>query len=155
MIFTVAEEGKESFSCSYILLRVMQRVADLSEFDRRQIVMLRRLGTGISKTVRLVSFLLSAIFSICVKWINDDEISSRHLTVGCPLIIKDKGRQRLSRLVKQNQHLAVGQLTAQYNAGRRTSISEHAIPGKLLDMGLYLLCSPLSPLCISADQMLL
>ncbi|GFX62371.1 HTH_Tnp_Tc3_2 domain-containing protein [Trichonephila clavipes] len=75
------------------------------------------------KTARLVGCSCSALFSIYAKWINDGETSSRHLAVGPPRIVKVKGHQRLSYLVKQNQSKTLDQLTAQYNA--------------LLDMGLH------------------
>ncbi|GBN04635.1 hypothetical protein AVEN_1405-1 [Araneus ventricosus] len=50
--------------------------------------------------------------------------------------MKEKGRQRLSRLVKQNRRQRVAQLRAQYNAGPSASVSEHTVQGTLLDMGL-------------------
>ncbi|GFW89780.1 hypothetical protein TNCV_2424381 [Trichonephila clavipes] len=34
------------------------------------------------------------------KWINNGKTRSRHQAVGHPLVIKEKGRQKLSRLVK-------------------------------------------------------
>ncbi|GBN92265.1 hypothetical protein AVEN_204652-1 [Araneus ventricosus] len=81
----------------------MGKAADLSEFDRGQIVMARRLGTSITKTARLVSCSRSAVVSIHAKWINDGDTSSRRQGVGSPRIIKEKGRRRLPRLVKQNR----------------------------------------------------
>ncbi|GBM71636.1 hypothetical protein AVEN_269189-1 [Araneus ventricosus] len=53
-----------------------------------------------------------------------------------PRVIKEKGRRRLSRLVKQNRRQTVAQLTAQYNTGPSASVSEHAVQRTLLDMGL-------------------
>ncbi|GBM44522.1 hypothetical protein AVEN_192550-1 [Araneus ventricosus] len=82
----------------------MGKAADLSEFDRGQIVMARRLGTSITETARLVCCSRSAIVSIHAKWINDSDTSSRRQGVGRPRVIKEKGRQRLSCLVKQNRH---------------------------------------------------
>ncbi|GFX00835.1 HTH_Tnp_Tc3_2 domain-containing protein [Trichonephila clavipes] len=75
--------------------------------------MAQRLVTSISKTVRLVGFASSAVFGICVKWINDGETSRRSQAIGCPHITKKKGWSRLSRLVKQNRLKTVGQLTAE------------------------------------------
>ncbi|GBO15963.1 hypothetical protein AVEN_31177-1 [Araneus ventricosus] len=49
----------------------MGKAADLSEFDRGQIVMARRLGTSITETVRLVGCSRYAVVSIHAKWIND------------------------------------------------------------------------------------
>ncbi|GBN97391.1 hypothetical protein AVEN_144260-1 [Araneus ventricosus] len=114
----------------------MGNAADLSEFDRGQIVLTRRLGTSITETARLVGCSRSAIFSIHAKWINDGDTSSRRQGVGLPRIIKEKGRRRLSCLVKQNRRQTVAQLTAQYNAGSSASVSEHTVQRALLDMGL-------------------
>ncbi|GBM81189.1 hypothetical protein AVEN_197331-1 [Araneus ventricosus] len=115
----------------------MGKAADLSEFDRGQIVMARRLGTSITETARLVGCSRSAVVSIHAKWINDgDGISSGRQGVGRPRVVKEKGRRRLSRLVKQNRCQTVAQLTTQYNAGPSPSVSEHSVQLTLLDMGL-------------------
>ncbi|GBM71957.1 Transposable element Tc1 transposase [Araneus ventricosus] len=74
--------------------------------------------------------------SIHAKWINDGDTSSRRQGVGRPRVIKEKGRLRLYRLLKQNQLQTVAQLTAQYNAGPSASVSEHTVQWTLLDMGL-------------------
>ncbi|GBN59968.1 hypothetical protein AVEN_98567-1, partial [Araneus ventricosus] len=97
----------------------MGKAADLSEFDRRQIVMARRLGTSITGAARLVGCSRSVVVYIHAKWINDCDTSSRRQSVGRLRVIKEKGHRRLSRLVKQNRRTAVAQLTAQYNAGPR------------------------------------
>ncbi|GBM48329.1 hypothetical protein AVEN_106528-1 [Araneus ventricosus] len=73
---------------------------------------------------------------ILVFMINDSDTSSRRQGVGRPRVIKEKGRQRLSRLVKQNRRQAVAQLTAQYNSGTSASVSEHTVQRTLLYMGL-------------------
>ncbi|GBN55214.1 hypothetical protein AVEN_246141-1 [Araneus ventricosus] len=95
----------------------------------------RRLGTSISETARLVGCSRSAVVSIHAKWINDGDTSSRRQGVGRPRVIKEKRRRRLSRLVKQNRRQTVAQLTAQYNAGPRASVSD-TVQRTLLDMGL-------------------
>ncbi|GBN16224.1 hypothetical protein AVEN_212581-1 [Araneus ventricosus] len=79
---------------------MMRKAADISEFDRGQIVMARRLGMSITKTERLVGCSRSAVVSIHAKWINDGDTSSRRQGVGRPRVIEEKGRRRLSRLVK-------------------------------------------------------
>ncbi|GBN42356.1 hypothetical protein AVEN_32018-1 [Araneus ventricosus] len=81
----------------------MGKAADLSEFDRGQIVMARKLGTSIAETARLVGCSRSAVVSIHAKWINDGDTRSRREGVGRPRVNKEKGRRRLSRLVKQNR----------------------------------------------------
>ncbi|GBN92809.1 hypothetical protein AVEN_52803-1 [Araneus ventricosus] len=102
----------------------MGKAADLSEFVRGQIVMARRLGTSITETARLIGCSRSAVVSIHEKWINDGDTSSRRQGVGRPRVMKEKGRRRLSRLVKQNRRQTVAQLTSQYNAGPSASVSE-------------------------------
>ncbi|GBN34644.1 hypothetical protein AVEN_97129-1 [Araneus ventricosus] len=76
----------------------MGKAADLSEFDRGQIVMALRLGTSITETVRLGDSSRSAIVSIHAKWINDGDTRRRRQGVGRPRVIKEKGRRRLSRV---------------------------------------------------------
>ncbi|GBO20484.1 hypothetical protein AVEN_193950-1 [Araneus ventricosus] len=122
----------------------MGKAAVLSEFDRGQIVMARRLRTSITETALLVGCSRSAVVSIHAKWINDGDTSSIRQTVVRPRVIKEKGRRRPSRLVKQNQRQIVAQLTAQYNAGPSASVSEHTVQWTLLDMGL---CSR-RPTCV-------
>ncbi|GBN00554.1 hypothetical protein AVEN_76604-1 [Araneus ventricosus] len=114
----------------------MGKAADPGEFDRGQIVMARRLGTSITETARLVGCSRSVVVSIHAKWINDGDTSSRRQGVGSPRVIKDKGRRRLYRLVKQNRCQTVAQLTALYNKGPRASVSKHTVQRTLLDMGL-------------------
>ncbi|GBN17343.1 hypothetical protein AVEN_141503-1 [Araneus ventricosus] len=114
----------------------MGKAVDLSEFDRGQIVMARRVGTSITETARLVGCSQSAVVSIYAQRINDGDTSSRRQGVGRPRIIKTKGRRRLSRLVKQNRRQTVAQLTAQYIAGPSANLSERTVQRTLLDMGL-------------------
>ncbi|GBL90823.1 hypothetical protein AVEN_215555-1 [Araneus ventricosus] len=113
----------------------MGKTADLSEFDGGQIVIARRLETIITETVRLVGCSRSAVVSIHAKRINDGDTISRRQDVGRPRVIKEKGRRKLSK--KQNRLQTVAELTAQYNAGPSSSVSEHTVQRTLLDMGLY------------------
>ncbi|GBL88669.1 hypothetical protein AVEN_195655-1 [Araneus ventricosus] len=85
----------------------MGKAADLREFDRGQIVMARRLRTSITETARLVCCSRSAVVNIHEKWINDSDTSSRRQGVGRPRVIEEKGRRRLSHLVKQNRRQTV------------------------------------------------
>ncbi|GBN50390.1 hypothetical protein AVEN_185885-1 [Araneus ventricosus] len=114
----------------------MGKAADLSEFDRGQIVMARRHGTSITETAQLVGCSRSAVVGIHAKCINDGDTSSRRQGVGRSRVIKGKGCRRLSRLVKQNRRQTVAQLTAEYNAGPSASVSEHTVQRTLLDMEL-------------------
>ncbi|GBO04691.1 hypothetical protein AVEN_19391-1 [Araneus ventricosus] len=115
---------------------MMGKAADLSEFDRGQIIMARRLGTSITETERLVGCSRSAVVSIHAKWINDGDTSNIRQGVGRPRVIKENGRRSLSRLVKQTRRQTMAQLTAQYNSGPNASVSEHTVQRTLLDMGL-------------------
>ncbi|GBN10362.1 hypothetical protein AVEN_58293-1 [Araneus ventricosus] len=114
----------------------MGKAADLSEFDRGQIVMARRLGKSITETARLVGCSRSAVVSNHAKWINDGDTSNRRQGVRRPRVMKETGRRSLSRLVKQNRRQTVAQRTAQYNAGPSASVSEHTVQRALLNMGL-------------------
>ncbi|CAL1297709.1 unnamed protein product [Larinioides sclopetarius] len=76
----------------------MGKAAGLSDFDRGQIAMARRLGTSIFETARLVGCSLSTVVSTYAKWMNFGETSSRRHGVGRPHAIKEKGRRRLSRM---------------------------------------------------------
>ncbi|GFU73884.1 transposable element Tcb1 transposase [Trichonephila clavipes] len=105
----------------------MGNAADLSDFDRGQIVMARRLGTSISETARLVVCSRSTVVSTYAKWMNDGETSSRRHGVGRLHAIKEKSHWRLSRMVKQNRSQTVAQLTAQYNARPSRIVLEHTV----------------------------
>ncbi|GFX53671.1 hypothetical protein TNCV_1596171 [Trichonephila clavipes] len=65
---------EESFF--HLLLCVMGKTVDLSDYDRVQILMARRLGTSIAETARL-GFSRSTVVSTYAKWMNDGETSSR------------------------------------------------------------------------------
>ncbi|GFT82636.1 hypothetical protein TNCV_1634151 [Trichonephila clavipes] len=65
----------------------------------------------------------------CLKYLgksDENNGKTRHLAVGRPRIIKKKGFQKLSRVVKQIQRQTVGQLTAQYEVNPSTSVSEYS-----------------------------
>ncbi|GFT97764.1 transposable element Tcb1 transposase [Trichonephila clavipes] len=114
----------------------MGKATDLSDFDRGQIVMARRLGTSISETTRLVGGSPSTVVSTYAKWMNDGETSSRRHGVGFLHAIKENSHRRLSRMVKQNRSQPVAQLTAQYNAIPSRIVLEHTVQRTLLEMGL-------------------
>ncbi|GBN30951.1 hypothetical protein AVEN_1752-1 [Araneus ventricosus] len=76
--------------------------------------MARRLGTSITETARLVGCSRSAVVSIHAKWINDGDTSSRCQGVGRPHVIKEKGRRRLSRLVKKNRRQTMASSSTNY-----------------------------------------
>ncbi|GFU55144.1 HTH_Tnp_Tc3_2 domain-containing protein [Trichonephila clavipes] len=90
-------------------------------------------------------FSYSAVFSIYAKFINNGKTRSTHLAVGRPRV-KERGRWKLSRFVKQNWGQTVIQLIAQYNVGPSASVTEHTVQRTLLDMGLRSRCSIREPL---------
>ena len=55
----------------------MGKRKDLSEFDKDQIVMARRLGQSISKTAALVGCSRSAVVSIYQKWSKEGTVVNR------------------------------------------------------------------------------
>ncbi|GFW23636.1 transposase domain containing protein [Trichonephila clavipes] len=67
---------------------------------------------------------------------NGGATSSRRHGVEHPHSIKEKGRRRLARMVKQTRSSTVAQLTAQYNAGASRIVSEHNVQRTLLHMRL-------------------
>ncbi|GFS65721.1 transposable element Tcb1 transposase [Trichonephila clavipes] len=114
----------------------MGKAADLSDFDRGQIVMVRRLGASISETARVVGCSRSIVVSTYAKGMDDCETSSRRHGAGCPHANKEKRYRRLPRMVKQNLSQTVAQLTAQYNVGLCRTVSKHTVQRTLLDMEL-------------------
>ena len=70
----------EPFVC--LLLCGMGKAENLIDIDRDQIVMVRKLGSSISETARLVDCSRSSAVSAYAKWINDGETSSRLHGVG-------------------------------------------------------------------------
>ncbi|XP_055932899.1 uncharacterized protein LOC129962922 [Argiope bruennichi] len=115
----------------------LREAADLSDFDRGQIVMARRTRTSISETARLVGCAGSTVVRTYAKWMNDGESSNRRHGVGRPHAIKENGRRRLSRMVKRNRSQTVAQYNdSQCNAGPSRIVSEHTVQRTLLDKGL-------------------
>ncbi|ROL47975.1 hypothetical protein DPX16_3714 [Anabarilius grahami] len=55
----------------------MGKRKDLSEFDKGQIVMARRLGQSVSKTAALVGCSRSAVVSIYQKWSKEGTVVNR------------------------------------------------------------------------------
>ncbi|GFT21845.1 transposase domain containing protein [Trichonephila clavipes] len=86
---------------------------------------------------------------------NDGETLSRRHGVGRPHAVKEKGRWRRSRMVKQNRSQTVAQLTAQYNAGSSRIVSKHTVQRTLLDMGLRSKCPTRVPLLTKYHHQLL
>ncbi|ROL41197.1 hypothetical protein DPX16_10349 [Anabarilius grahami] len=73
----------------------MGKRKDLSEFDKSQIVMARRLGQSISKTAALVGCSRSAVVSIYQKWSKEGTVENRRQGHGRPRLIDARGERRL------------------------------------------------------------
>ncbi|KAK3540307.1 hypothetical protein QTP70_029546 [Hemibagrus guttatus] len=86
----------------------MGKCKDLSEFDKDQIVMARRLDQSISKTAALVECSRSAVVSIYQKWSKEGTVVKRRQGHGRPrLIDADAVRQRgteVSNLANLSTH---------------------------------------------------
>ncbi|GFX91319.1 transposable element Tcb1 transposase [Trichonephila clavipes] len=132
----------------------MGNAADLSDFDRGQIVMARRLGRSISETATLVGCSRSTVVSTYAKWMNDGETSSRRHGVARLHDIKEKSHWRLSRMVKQNRSQTVAQLTAQYIARLSRIVLDHTVQWTLMDMGLRSKCLTPVPLLTKRHRQL-
>ncbi|GFU03065.1 transposable element Tc1 transposase [Trichonephila clavipes] len=100
----------------------MGKVADLSDFDRGQIVMARRLGKSISETTRLVGCSRTTVVSTYAKWMNDGETSSRRHGVGRPHAIKKKGRRRQSRMNSIGAHCSADTVGYRARSKRPTRV---------------------------------
>ncbi|ROJ33147.1 hypothetical protein DPX16_17969 [Anabarilius grahami] len=81
----------------------MGKRKDLSEFDKGQIVMARRLGQSIYKTAALVGCSQSAVGSIYQKWSKEGTVVNRRQGHGRPRLIDARGERRLARVVRSNR----------------------------------------------------
>ncbi|GBL99621.1 hypothetical protein AVEN_68875-1 [Araneus ventricosus] len=112
----------------------MGKAVDLSEFDRGQIVMARRLGTSITETARLVGCSRSAVVSIHAKWINDGDTSSIRQDVGRPLVIKEKLTSETVPLGKAKSAPDSVSADSPIQCSSKRKCSEHTIQRTLLDI---------------------
>ncbi|ROL49569.1 hypothetical protein DPX16_15895 [Anabarilius grahami] len=115
----------------------MGKRKDLSEFDKGQIVMARRLGQSISKTAALVGCSWSAVVSIYQKWSKEGTVVNRRQGHGRPRLIDARGERRLVRVVRSNRRATVAQIAQEVNAGSDRKVSEYTVHHGLLPMGLH------------------
>ncbi|ROI16199.1 Short-chain dehydrogenase/reductase 3 [Anabarilius grahami] len=85
----------------------MGKRKDLSEIDKGQIVMARRLGQSISKTAALVGCSRSAVVSIYQKWFREGTVVNRRQGHGRPRLIDARRERRLARVVRSNRRATV------------------------------------------------
>ncbi|ROL46064.1 hypothetical protein DPX16_1971 [Anabarilius grahami] len=97
----------------------MGKRMDLSEFDKSQIVMARRLGQSISKTAALVGCSRSAVVSIYQKWSNEGTVVNRRQGHG--------EERRLASVVRSNRRATVAQIAPEVNAGSDRKVSEYTV----------------------------
>ncbi|KAK3517578.1 hypothetical protein QTP70_012564 [Hemibagrus guttatus] len=90
----------------------MGKCKDLSEFDKGQIVMARRLDQNISKTAALVVCSRSAVVNIYQKWYKEGTVGH-----GWPRLIDARGERRLARVVRSNRRATVAQIAEEVNSG--------------------------------------
>ena len=114
----------------------MGKAADLSDFNKGQIVMARRLGTSISETARLVGCSRAVVVSTYRKWCMDGETTSRRPAVCRPRRIDSRGERRLLRIVRRDRRATTAEITTSYNSGDPDSVSQHTVQRTLLRMGL-------------------
>ncbi|ROL46976.1 hypothetical protein DPX16_20628 [Anabarilius grahami] len=110
----------------------MGKRKNLSEFDKRQIVMAR----SISKTASLVGFSRSALVSIYQKWSKEGTVVNWRQGHGRPWLIDARGERRLARVVRSNRRATVAQIAQEVNAGSDRKVSEYRLCS-LLCMGLH------------------
>ena len=114
----------------------MGRSEDLSDFDKGQIVMARRLGQSISEMARLVGCSQSAVVSTYRQWSEERQTTNRRQGVGHPKLIDARGQRRLSRLVRTDRRSTVAQVTENFNGGHGRNVSQSTVHRTLLRMGL-------------------
>ncbi|ROL44478.1 hypothetical protein DPX16_20747 [Anabarilius grahami] len=112
----------------------MGKRKDLSEFDRGQIVMARRLGQSISKTEALVGCSWSAVVSIYQKWTKEGTVVNWRQGHGWPRLIDARGERRLARVVRSNRRATVAQIAQEVNAGSDRKIPQHTFRGLVESM---------------------
>ncbi|ROL55101.1 hypothetical protein DPX16_0796 [Anabarilius grahami] len=94
----------------------MGKRKDLSEFDKDQIVMARRLGQSISKTADLVGCSRSAVVSIYQKCSKEGTVVNRRQGHGRPRLNDARGERRLARVVRSNRRASVAQIAQEVAA---------------------------------------
>ncbi|KAK3528007.1 hypothetical protein QTP86_013117 [Hemibagrus guttatus] len=102
----------------------MGKRKDLSEFDKGQIVVARRLDQSISKTAALVGCSRSAVVSIYQKWSKEGTVVNRQQGHGRSGLI---GERRLARVIRSNRRATVAQIAEELNTGSDRKVSEYTV----------------------------
>ena len=112
----------------------MGRNKDLSDFDKGQIVMTRRLGQSIPETARLVGCSRSEVVSTYRQWSEEGQTTNRRQGVGLPRLIDARGQPTegsdlfetwsyLFGLVRTDRRSTVAQVTENCNGGHGRNVS--------------------------------
>ncbi|KAK3571314.1 hypothetical protein QTP86_005954 [Hemibagrus guttatus] len=105
----------------------MGKHKDLSEFDKDQIVMARRLDQSISKTAALVECSRSAVVSIYQKWSKEGTVVNRRQSHGRPKLMDARGERRLARVVRSNKRATLAQTAEEVDTGADRKVSEYTV----------------------------
>lgn len=114
----------------------MGKGKDLSDFEKGQIVMARRLGQSISKTASIVGCSRAAVVSTFQKWSKEGKLVNQRLGHGRRRLIDESGERRLTQLVQSNRKATVAQIAEEVNAGSEKKMSEWTVHRSLLRLGL-------------------
>lgn len=114
----------------------MGKSKDLSDFDKGQIVMARRLGQSISQTAALVGCSRCAVVSTYKKWSKEGQPVNRRQGHGRPRLIDALAERRVAHLVQSHSKATVAEIAEKFNAGKDQQVSEHTVHRSLLRMGL-------------------
>ncbi|KAK3544763.1 hypothetical protein QTP86_026782, partial [Hemibagrus guttatus] len=148
-MFDISNHFHNFFSLSIVYVYIgfswheagkMDKCKDLSEFDKGQIVVVRRLDQNISKTAALVGCSRSAVVSIYQKWSKEGTVVNQRQGHGRPRLTDARGERRLARVIRSNRRATVAQIAEEVNAGSDRKVSEYTgekgDPGEKGDTGL-------------------
>lgn len=114
----------------------MGKAADLSKFDKGQIVMSWCLGTSILATGCLLVCLRAAVVSRYQKWWTDGQTTNHHPSM-CHLQLTDaRGEQRLLHVFHSDRRVTVRQIASNYNSGDQDNVLQQTVHCSLLCMSL-------------------
>ena len=121
-----------NFEVDVLEAEKMGQRKDVSDFDKGQIVLARRLGQNISRTAALVGCSRSAVVRTDQKWSKE---GTGEPTGSDPRLIDARGERRLARVVRSNRRATGAQTAEKVNAGSDRKVSEHTEHLSLLRMG--------------------
>uniref|UniRef100_A0A8B9R9L4 Transposase Tc1-like domain-containing protein n=1 Tax=Astyanax mexicanus TaxID=7994 RepID=A0A8B9R9L4_ASTMX len=114
----------------------MGKREDLSDFDKGQIVMARRLGRSISESAQLVGCSRPAVVNVYRKWTEEGHITNRRLGVGRPRLIDAQAQERLASMIGKNKRPTVAQVTEIFNDATGKKVSQQTVHRTMLRMGM-------------------